>query len=100
MIEGFVDGHGHVLGLGQADQRTIARADGDFGFMTVLLDGEDELGFEFVAYYFGEFRAAGFNLLADGGGNCVVSAGVFHDHERPSLIRSLRKLWHCIWRWL
>ena len=49
MVEGFADGDGHVAGLGQADERAVARADGDFGFVAVLFDGENHLGFEFVA---------------------------------------------------
>ena len=84
MVEGFVDGDGHVLGLSQADQRAIARADGDFGFVAVLFDGEDDLGFKSVAQNFADFCEAGFNFFADGGSNFVVSASVFHVHERPS----------------
>ena len=49
VVESFVDGDGHVLGLSKADQRTVAGADGDFGFVTVLFNGEDDLGFEAVA---------------------------------------------------
>ena len=69
MVESFVDGDGHVLGLSQADQRAIARADGDFGFVAVLLDGEDDLGFKAVAENFADFCEAGFYFFADGGSN-------------------------------
>ena len=84
MVEGFVDGDAHVLGLSEADQRTIAGANGDFGFMTVLLDGQNDLGFESVAQDFADFREAGFNFFADGGGDFVLSSGVLHVHERHS----------------
>ena len=49
VVEGFADGDGHVLGLSQADQRAIARADGDFGFVAMLFDGEDDIGIKSVA---------------------------------------------------
>ena len=49
MVESFVDGSVMSPGLGQADQRSIAGADGDFRFVAVLFDGQDYLGFEFVA---------------------------------------------------
>ena len=84
VVEGFVDGNRHVFGLGQADQRAVARADGDFGFVAVLFYGEDDLGFESVAEDFAEFSDAGFYFFADGGSYFVVPAGVFHVHERPS----------------
>src|SRR5580704_8581207 len=84
VVEGFVDGDRHVLGLGQADQRAVARADGDFGFVAVLLYGEDHLGFKFVAEDFSEFGDPAFYYLAAGGSYFVVPAGVFHVHERPS----------------
>ena len=80
VVEGLVDGDGHVFGLSQADQRAVARGDGDFGFMAMLFDGEDDLGFESVAQDLAEFGEAGFNFFADGGSYFVVPAGVFHVH--------------------
>ena len=76
----------HVLGLSQADQRAIARADGDFGFVAMLLDGKDDVGVKAVAQNFADFCEAGFYFLADGGSDYVVSASVFHVHERPLLV--------------
>src|SRR5579859_2349638 len=49
MIKSFVYGDAHVLGLSQADQWAVARADRDFGFMAVLFNRKDHLGFESVA---------------------------------------------------
>src|SRR5579862_719968 len=84
VLKGFVDGDRHVLRLSQANQRAIARIDGDFGFMAVLLDGEYHLGFESVAEDFADLGEAGFDFFANGVGNFVLSSGVFHVHERPS----------------
>ena len=72
------------LGLRQADQRSVARSDGDFCFMTMFFDGQDNLGFELVAKNFADFCEAGFYFFADGGSDFVLSSGVFHVHERPS----------------
>ncbi len=88
MVERLVDGSLHVSGLRQADQLAVSRTDGDFRFVAVLLDCEDHLGFKLVAQNSADFREARFYLFADGGGNFVVPAGVFHVHERPSSIRS------------
>ena len=55
MIQRFADGHFHVSGLGQSDDWAVARADGDFCFMTVLLDGQNYFGFEFIAKNFADF---------------------------------------------
>ena len=85
VVEGFVDGDRHVLGLGQADQRAVGRADGDLGFVAMLFDCEDHLGFESVAQDFAEFCEAGFYFFADGGSDLVVPSGVFHVHERALL---------------
>ncbi len=82
MIEGFVDGDGHVFGLSQADDRAVAGADGDFGFVTMLFDGEDDIGIKSVAQNFADFREAGFYFFADAGSNYVVSASVFHVHRK------------------
>ena len=86
MIEGLVDGDGHVLGLRQADERTVARADGDLGFVAVFFDGQDDFGFKSVAQDFAKFGEASFYFFADSGSYFVVPAGVFHVHERPSLL--------------
>ena len=83
MLDGFADGGSHVAGLSQPDERSVARADGDFSFVAVFLDRQDNFGFEFVAQDFADFGKAGFNFLADGGSDFVVPAGVFHVHERP-----------------
>ncbi len=96
MIESLVDGRLHVAGLGQSDQRSVARADGDFCFVAVLLHGQDYFGFKFVAKDFTDFQQAGFDFLADGGSNFVVSAGVFDVHERPFLSSSRVALGHSI----
>ena len=93
MVERFVDGDGHVPGLGQADQRSIAGADGDFGFVAVLLDGENDFAVKPVAQNFADFCEAGFNFFADGGSDYVVSAGVFHVHERPLVKFSIEMKW-------
>ncbi len=63
MIESFVDGGGHVAGLGESDQRTVARADGDLGLVAVLLDRQNDLGFKFVAQDFADFCRGRFQLL-------------------------------------
>jgi hypothetical protein len=83
MVERFVDRDGHVLGLGQADQRAVAGADGDFGLVAVLLDSENDFAIKSVAQNFADFCEAGFNFFADAGSNYEVSASVFHVHERP-----------------
>ena len=62
----------------------VSRVDGDFCFMTMFFDGEDNFGFELVAKNFADFCEAGFYFFADGGGDFVVSSGVLHVHERPS----------------
>ena len=49
MVQSLADGDHHIFGLGQADQRAIARVDRDFSFVAVLFDCEDHLGFESVA---------------------------------------------------
>ena len=51
----------HVAGLRLADQRAVARADGDFGFVAALFDGQDHLGFKLVAQNFADFGQAGFD---------------------------------------
>ena len=61
MLEGFVDGGLHVAGLGFADQRSVARADGDFRFVAALFDGQDHFGIKFVAQDFADFGQAGFD---------------------------------------
>jgi hypothetical protein len=83
MVESFADSNGHVLGLSQSDDGAIARADGDFGFVAMLLDGEDDFAVESVAQNFADFCEAGLYFFADAGSNYVVSASVFHVHERP-----------------
>ena len=80
MLEGFVDGDAHVIGLRHANQRSVTRTDGNFGFVAVLLDRKDHLGIEFISEDLADFSEAGFNRLADGGSNFVVPAGVFHVH--------------------
>ena len=93
VIERFADGGDHVSGLRQSDQRAIARADGDFGFVAVFLDRQDHLGFKFVAQDLADFCQAGFDFFADARGDFVVPAGVFHVHERPLL--SCTAVGHC-----
>jgi len=85
VVEGAADGDHHVFGLGQADQWPIARVNGGFGFVAVLFDGEDGFGFEAVAENFADFSEAKFYFFTDGGSDFVVSSGIFHVHERPSL---------------
>src|SRR5437867_1679849 len=75
MLEGFVDGDAHVIGLRHANQRSVTRTDGNFGFVAVLLDRKDHLGIEFISEDLADFSEAGFSRLADGGSNFVVPAG-------------------------
>ncbi len=97
VIESLVDRDGHVLGLSQADQRAVARADGDFGFVAVLFDGEDHLGFKSIAQNFADLGEAGFNFFADSVGDFVLSSGVFHIHERPlrRILFQVNRAPHC-----
>jgi hypothetical protein len=53
--------------------------------MTVFFDRENDFGFKSVAQDFSDFTEAGFNFFADGGGDFVLSSGVFHVHEAPPL---------------
>jgi hypothetical protein len=53
--------------------------------MAVFLDSEDYFGLEFVAQDFADFDEAGFYFFADGVGDFVLSSGVLHVHERPSI---------------
>ena len=39
VVESSADGDHHIFGLRHADERAIARVDGDFGFMTVFFNG-------------------------------------------------------------
>src|SRR5580698_10940341 len=55
VFEGFVDRGRHVTGLGFTDQGTVARADGNFGLVTTLLDRENDLGLKLVAQNFADF---------------------------------------------
>src|ERR1039458_2686547 len=57
---------------------------------------EDGFGFEAVAENFADFSEAGFHFFTDGGSYFVVSSGVFHVHERPSLDSCSRCIGHCI----
>src|SRR5271170_7792207 len=99
MLDGFVDGRGHVAGLSQSDERSVARADGDLSLVAAFLDGKDDFGLEFVSQDFADFRKARFNVLADGGSYLVVPAGVFHVHERPLIeILLLHYLGTAIWK--
>ncbi len=61
VVDGLVDGGLHVAGLSYADQRSVARADGDFRFVTVFFDGQDYLAIEFVAENLADFGQAGFD---------------------------------------
>src|ERR1700689_90336 len=81
MVEGFVDGDGHVLGLSQADQRAIARADGDFSFVAMLFNREDDFGIKSVAQNLADLREAGFYFFADSGSDGVMSASIFDVHD-------------------
>jgi hypothetical protein len=54
--------------------------------VTMFLDGEDYLGFKSVAQDFADFCEASFYFFTDGGSYFVVPAGIFHVHERPSLL--------------
>src|SRR5438270_3292005 len=96
VVDGLVHRNGHVLGLSQADQWTIAGADGDFGFVAVFFDGEDNIGIKSVAQNFADFAKAGFYFFADDGSDYVVSSRVFHVHEgpRPSLDYRLNRAPH------
>src|SRR5579862_6526919 len=85
MVERSADRDHHIFGLSQADQRAISRVDGDLGLMAVLFDAEDGLGFEAITKNLADFCETGFYFFADGGGYFIMSAGVFHVHERPSL---------------
>ena len=84
VIDGFVYRDAHVFRLRQPDQRPLGRINGDFGFMTVFFDGEDNFGFELITKNFADFCEAGFYFFADRGSDFVVSSGVLHVHERPS----------------
>jgi len=64
-----------------------------FGFVAVLFDGEDGFGFEAVAENFADFSEAKFYFFTDGGSDFVVSSGIFHVHERPSLKFLLELNW-------
>ena len=61
VLEGLNNGGLHVARLGYAYQRAISRADGDFGLVAMLLDGENHLGIELIAQNFSDFGQAGFN---------------------------------------
>ena len=55
MIESFADGGRHVASLSQSDEGAVARGNGDLGLVTVLFDGEDDLGFKLVAEDLADF---------------------------------------------
>src|ERR1700721_3556194 len=67
MIQSLPYGDTHILRLSQADQRAIARADGDFRFVTVLLDCENNFRIEFIAQDLAQLRKPAFYFLAGGG---------------------------------
>ena len=46
VFEGLVHSGFHVACLGEANDGPVARTDGDFGFVAVLLHGQDHLGFK------------------------------------------------------
>ena len=80
MLKSLVDGGFHVARLGEPDDGAIARADCDFSFMAVFLDGQHYLGFEFVAQDFPDFVRPVSTVFADGRSDFVLPAGVFHVH--------------------
>src|SRR5208337_1400548 len=95
MVESFADRRGHVSRLRQSNDRSIARADGDLSFVAALLDREHNLGFKLIAQNLADFAECRFNVLADGGSDFVVSAGVFHVHECRSLVSICALPGHC-----
>lgn len=80
VLERFVNGDGHVVRLGDADQRPVARADADFGLVAMPFDRKDHLGVELVSENLADFSDASLDGLADGGSDVTVPAGVFHVH--------------------
>jgi hypothetical protein len=53
--------------------------------VAMLLDGQNYVGFESIAQNFSEFSETGFYFFADGEGDFVVPAGVFHVQESALL---------------
>src|SRR5205085_1391526 len=76
------------MSLRQSDDGSVARADRDLGFVTMLFYRENDFCLETVAQDLANFLEPGFNFFADGRSDFVVAACVFHVHRATSLIRS------------
>jgi len=61
--------------------------------VAVAFDGEEALASKRSPENFADFSEAKFYFFTDGGSDFVVSSGLFHVHERPSLKFLLELNW-------
>src|ERR1700737_4375314 len=84
MIQGFIDGGSHIPGLGQGNQRPIARVDRYLRLMALFFEGKDYFCIELVVQNLAYFCKTAFNFFSDDGSDFILPTGVFHIHERHS----------------